>query len=201
MREVTGEYDESDAQPRGAATRARLLAAATAEFAAHGYHSAKVSNIVRACGVTQPSFYLYFESKAAIFEELIETFRGYLREILHATRLRAMRSAPELAAQMRSNLTAIYRLAATHRDLTRIALIHNPNVELIRIDLTTLFYHELQLAQTHGVVRHHLDLEVVTVGLVGLLERLLIFWVLEGEKDPEELAISHTDLVLRGILT
>lgn len=201
MSEVTEEYGAAASPSRGAATRARLLAAATAEFAAHGYHSAKVSSIVRATGVTQPSFYLYFDSKEAIFQELIETFRGYLREILHTTRLRAMRSAPELAAQMRAYLTAIYQLAASQRDLARIALLHNPDVELIRIDLTTLFYHELQLAQTHGVVRHHLDLEVVAVGLAGLLERLLIFWVLEGQRDPEELAISHTDLVLRGILT
>ena len=56
---------------RGSATRRRLLDAAERCFGDVGYHEASVVKITEEAGVAHGTFYLYFASKKAIFDELI----------------------------------------------------------------------------------------------------------------------------------
>ena len=63
---------------KGELTKQRLLQSAAKEFAERGYHEAKISTIVSNVNLTQPSFYLYFKNKEAIFQELISHFRKQL---------------------------------------------------------------------------------------------------------------------------
>lgn len=60
--------------PKGEQSRGRLLAAAASEFAAKGFHRARVSDIVKAAGLTQASFYQYFESKEGLYQQLMDEF-------------------------------------------------------------------------------------------------------------------------------
>src|SRR5215472_15244370 len=52
--------------------RAQILAHARDVFAKRGYHAAKIDDIVSAAGVARGTFYLYFEDKRAIFEEIVD---------------------------------------------------------------------------------------------------------------------------------
>ena len=65
----------------GEQSRALLLEVAAEEFAQKGYFHTKISDIVKRAGLTQPSFYLYFESKDAIFQELVDLFRRRISEL------------------------------------------------------------------------------------------------------------------------
>ena len=47
--------------------RAALLSTARQVFAQHGYHSTSIDDLIDAAGVARGTFYLYFESKRAIF--------------------------------------------------------------------------------------------------------------------------------------
>ncbi|MED5603536.1 MAG: TetR/AcrR family transcriptional regulator, partial [Pseudomonadota bacterium] len=51
---------------RGARTRARILKAAEHTFGTLGYHRAGISDITRAAGVAQGTFYTYFAGKEEI---------------------------------------------------------------------------------------------------------------------------------------
>ncbi len=53
-----------------AGTRHRLLAAASAEFAAHGFAGASVDRIARAARVNKAMIYYHFASKAALYREI-----------------------------------------------------------------------------------------------------------------------------------
>jgi len=53
-----------------------LVAAARAEFARKGLRGARVEDITSACGLSKGAFYLHFESKEALFGELVEKFFG-----------------------------------------------------------------------------------------------------------------------------
>lgn len=53
-------------------TRSRILSAAQAEFLAKGYRDASLRQIVKAAGVTTGAFYGYFDSKAALFDALVQ---------------------------------------------------------------------------------------------------------------------------------
>ena len=47
--------------------RKRILAAAQAEFVAHGYENASLNQIIQAAGINKGSLYYYFEDKADLF--------------------------------------------------------------------------------------------------------------------------------------
>jgi AcrR family transcriptional regulator len=49
----------------------RLLAAARASFASVGVDQARIADIAEAAGFSKATFYLYFESKEAVFERLV----------------------------------------------------------------------------------------------------------------------------------
>jgi AcrR family transcriptional regulator len=52
--------------------RNRIMDLAIAEFAAHPYDVASISNIVRKAGIAKGSFYQYFEDKKDLYRYLIE---------------------------------------------------------------------------------------------------------------------------------
>ncbi|GGA02256.1 hypothetical protein GCM10011408_24580 [Dyella caseinilytica] len=51
-------------------------------FAVHGYHSAKIADIVRASGVTQATFYWHFPSKLEVALEIITRGREQMLEVI-----------------------------------------------------------------------------------------------------------------------
>jgi AcrR family transcriptional regulator len=62
-------------RPRGASagdTRARILAAATAEFAAHGYEATSMRAIARRAEVDPALVHHYFDGKQALVAEVVE---------------------------------------------------------------------------------------------------------------------------------
>jgi AcrR family transcriptional regulator len=62
------------------ATRARLLAAATDEFARHGVAGARVDRIASAAGANKQLIYAYFESKDGLFDAVLAKHCGALAE-------------------------------------------------------------------------------------------------------------------------
>ena len=62
------------------ATRSRLLAAATDEFAQHGVAGARVDRIARAAGVNKQLIYAYFGSKDGLFDTVLAKHCGTLAE-------------------------------------------------------------------------------------------------------------------------
>lgn len=65
----------SDRDGKEHGTRNDLLAAAAEVFAARGYAHTTIAGITEAAGVSRAAFYLYFTSKADIFESVAATVR------------------------------------------------------------------------------------------------------------------------------
>ena len=63
-------------------TREQILNAALQLFAEQGYHKTKISDIVKAVGVAQGTFYWYFQSKESIALEMIENGREKLLQFI-----------------------------------------------------------------------------------------------------------------------
>lgn len=201
MDNITGKYQNKQRRrTKGEASRARLLAAATAAFAERGYHDTKVSDIVQAAGLTQPAFYLYFASKEAIFAELIASFQAQLQQLVGAVLPPASGDPTTIAGHIRANLEALYRLLDADHQLTHVVLFHNPDADSLRDELAALMRVQLEQAQAAGVLRTDLDLEVAAFALIGMAEQLARRWLLTGEKDVVALAATHADLALNGVL-
>jgi AcrR family transcriptional regulator len=76
--------------PRHADPKAResLIAAARAEFARKGLRGARIEDITAACGLSKGAFYLHFETKEALFGELVDTFLEVMNEEAETRRAR-----------------------------------------------------------------------------------------------------------------
>ena len=62
---------ERPLRARGRATRARLLDAGVAVFSRKGFHATRVDDIVKRARTSHGTFYLYFPSKDALFDQLV----------------------------------------------------------------------------------------------------------------------------------
>jgi AcrR family transcriptional regulator len=79
-------------RPADPTARSALAAAARAEFVKKGLRGARIEDITSACGLSKGAFYLHFESKEALFEELVRAL-GYAMESLHASRVQRLEEA------------------------------------------------------------------------------------------------------------
>lgn len=101
---------------RGEATKAKLLEAAEAVFAECGYQQASVSKITARAGIGQGTFYLYFETKLDLFEQLIEDLN---RRVRKAMSVGAARGANRVESE-REGFREFFRFTAEHPALYRV---------------------------------------------------------------------------------
>ena len=113
----------------GIKSKEAILEVAAEEFAEHGFHQTKVSNIVKRAGLTQPSFYLYFSSKEAIFQELVHTFRNNLINMTKESRLEPNLDKSILSSKIGSGLLSVFKFFDDHRALDENWLFHCRRIE------------------------------------------------------------------------
>lgn len=93
-------------QARARATRERILEAAAADFAAHGYHGSSLSRILeRDAGVTKGALYFHFASKEAmalaVVESMSEAYRALVdRAAVDDAALDPLRRSARLASEV-----------------------------------------------------------------------------------------------------
>ncbi|MDF0488542.1 TetR/AcrR family transcriptional regulator [Sphingomonas sp. H39-1-10] len=101
---------------RGQRTLRLLLDAAAEEFGEKGFHEAAISRITARAGVAIGSFYTYFDSKEALFTELVRDLTTQVRDFV-APRLSGIDDgiAVEIAGQ-----AAFLDFARAHKEIYRI---------------------------------------------------------------------------------
>jgi AcrR family transcriptional regulator len=108
---------EGRASPRkGELTRRRLLDAAESVFADVGYHDASIVRITESAGVAQGTFYIYFESKQQIFEEVVFDLNHRVRQAMTS----ASAGARNRLEAERQGFAAFFRFTAEHPGLYRV---------------------------------------------------------------------------------
>ena len=168
--------------PRGEETRRRLLAAAERVFADHGYHEASVSRITDRAGVGQGTFYLYFDTKLDIFNELVEDLNHRVRQAMSE----GARGASSRLEAERAGFAAFFRFTAEHPALYRVIR----EAELVSPDALRLHYSRivegyidgLRDAADDGEIGD-IDPTVAAWALMGIGEMIGMRWVLWGDPD------------------
>lgn len=98
-------------------TRQLILKVALRHFADRGYAGTSVQDIVDEAKVAKPMLYYYFQSKAGLYQALID--------MAHDERYRVMGEAADSAIELRGKLTAIllgiFDFIQSHRELVRLA--------------------------------------------------------------------------------
>jgi AcrR family transcriptional regulator len=192
--------DGRELSQRGARTRQRLLDAAESVFAELGYHEASIVKITEAAGVAQGTFYLYFESKKQVFDELV---RDLNRRVRHAMKEASAQGETRVDAELRG-FEAYFRFTAEHTALYRIirqAEFVSP--EMLRYHYERLaegYVEGLREAMARGEVGE-IDPEVTAWALMGAGELLGMRWILweRAERIPPHV-LDELARVIRCVL-
>lgn len=186
----------SPSTARGEATRQKVLEAAETVFGEKGYHGASVTEITRAAGVAQGTFYLYFKGKKEIFLDLVDALGNRLRVVT----LEASARAQNYAEAQRLGFSAFFNFARSHRHIYRIIQ------ECDRVDPITYrrFYAQLaeayRRAQAEATARGEaaaIDPEVVAYCMLGVghfVALRFLFWDEELSPEAEETAIRFAQI-------
>ena len=165
---------------RGEKTRRKLLEAAEHVFSEHGYTEASVSRITDRAGVGQGTFYLYFDSKLQLFEELVEDLNQRVR---HAMSEGAAGAATRLEAE-RAGFAAFFRFTAEHPALYRVVR----EAEFVSPDALRLHYTRIVEGYIDGLRQAQLDGDIGDIdptvaawALMGIGELIGMRWVLWDE--------------------
>lgn len=172
---------------RGEATRRKLLEAAEEVFAGVGYHEASIVKITERAGIGLGTFYLYFDSKQQIFEELVVDLN---RRVRHSM-AEAMEGAKSRIDAERAGFEGFFRFTAAHPALYRVvreAEFVSP--EMLRLHYTRIvdgYEAGLRAAQQDGDVDDALDPEVTAWALMGageLIGMRFLLWERDDAGTP-----------------
>ena len=185
---------------RGLKTRQKLLDAAEVVFAELGWHDASIVKITEAAGVSQGTFYLYFESKQELFEELV---RDLNRRVRQAMSEGAGRGTTRAEAE-RGGFRGFFRFTAQHPALYRVirqaefvspALLHE-HYERIAEG----YVEGLREAMDEGEVVAA-DPEVLAYALMAVGEMVGMRWVLwdHHQEVPDHVFEEMFAFIARGL--
>ena len=185
---------------RGERTRRKLLEAAERVFAELGYHEASIVKITESAGVGQGTFYLYFTSKKAVFDELVLDLNARVRHAMtEASAAGDTRAERELLG-----FGAFFRFTAEHPALYRIVrqaeFVSPETLQLHYERLTEGYVQGLRAAMEAGEVALG-DPEVLAWSLMGIGELVGMRWILwNGEAGmPEAVFDELARIIVRTL--
>jgi AcrR family transcriptional regulator len=100
--------------------RQKILNHARDIFARRGYHDAKIDEIVAAAGIARGTFYLYFEDKRTVFEEIVD--RAFTQIGMAIVRVDPNDTGRTVADQVHENIRRIVATLLGDRQTTKILL-------------------------------------------------------------------------------
>lgn len=162
---------------KGRETRQRILTAAEALFSANGYSEASVSRITERAGVGQGTFYLYFDSKLDLFEQLVEDLNRRVRRAMSE----ASTAADNRIEAERAGFRAFFQFTADHPSLYRVVR----EAELVSPGALRLHYGRIVDGYIEGLRQAgdageigDIDPTVAAWALMGIGEMIGMRWVL-----------------------
>lgn len=188
--------------------RAQILEHAARLFGDKGYHETSISDIIASAGIARGTFYLYFENKRGIFEELVDGLLERLRESIRV--VETSPGAPSARQQLVDNFTRVLRLFSEQRALLSILLKGAVGLDREFDAKLSDFYEKvtdaiessLRLGQQMRLVRRGDTRVAALIGLGAFKEVLaeLLRREDDEEVDLQALAAEVLDVLSRGVL-
>ena len=189
---------------------AAIKSAAVEVFAENGYHTAKVSMIVKRVGVAQGTFYLYYKSKQEIFDEILGDFLDLFSASVERWEVGSFSTVEDLRLGLMSLGEILLAVLVENRDLTRIffkeALINQPEFQArIRAfyrDLADMMTGFNRINHQLGLIREQ-NFRVLAYCTMGMVERNIMQYIVEPEDPPtreemRDIVQTIVDLFLVG---
>lgn len=176
------------ANSNGERSKQLLLEKAMELFSMHGYHETKISDIVNAANLTQPTFYLYFQSKDKLFNDLNEEFEKNLVARLTDTLENSKIGNTDAHNYIFESLKNMFIYFVENPNLTKIGFYGSAEATKLKDKIITKL---IQLLKNEGeamIIHNEVELDLLAHSLLGSVERLTLRYLLTKERSPEKLA-------------
>jgi TetR/AcrR family transcriptional regulator, cholesterol catabolism regulator len=186
----------------GAETSERLLKAAVALFSRKGYESTSTREVAALIGIQKASLYYHIESKEdllyLISKASLECIRGDVEKAMqHADgpveRIRAL-----IGAHLQSMLRDQEEHATTLAKMRSLSKERLAQVGALRRDYEEMVRHAMLEGQRAGAVRGDIDPKYMSLALLGLLNRVLVWYRKRGRLSPAQLGQVLGTIFLTG---
>lgn len=187
---------ERPLRARGRATRAKLLDAGVIVFSRKGFHATRVDDIVTRAKTSHGTFYLYFASKDALFEQLVADISAEFRTLANA--LPVVTTTAESREALEAWLVTFIEAYAHYGPLIRSwteAERGTEGSEGAGDDVLASVAGALA-AKVKIRKRKDLDPAIASLALVAMVERVNYF-LATGQLTEDAPAVAHT---LAGIV-
>lgn len=206
MRAEESERRSARAEAQRERRRTHILLAATALFSQRGYHATSIADVIEAAEISRGTFYLYFDSKDAVFLELMEQFIQRIMAVVEVVDP----EGPEPTTRIAENVRRVVDVVFEQRDLTVMVLREGFGVRPEVDEKLGRFYGfvremlegALRNGARHGLTRK-VDEALVATALIGAIKEVFLHELANGRPEAESRAAVAEALIgfaLRGLL-
>ncbi|MCZ8514728.1 TetR/AcrR family transcriptional regulator [Paenibacillus filicis] len=185
-------------------------------FAKKGYHNTKISDVVKAAGVSQGTFYWYFESKEQLTLELIHSGKEMLAKVIGQGYRKHAGSVEDMVSSSARLLTDLFEFADRNRYLMALLLIKGQGadppvreaVSQTWIAFEEAFKSNVERAIELGMLPKFKDITLRVNILVSLITGVLSKWLFGPMHDvdfqssyaPDQIAEETARFEICGLL-
>jgi AcrR family transcriptional regulator len=186
--------------------RAQILEAAKHVFADAGYHGASIHAIIERADIARGTFYLYFESKSAVFSSILDQAMAELRRHMHRIEVDNPKIPPQL--QLRAQVIEAVEYVVQDRPLAMLLLSagHTPDAEAAeRLDqffgeIRDLLRRAFESGQEIKLLRA-VQPELLAAAMLGMIRGVVELLVSKPDAPPVAAAVDELlTVALRGVL-
>jgi AcrR family transcriptional regulator len=203
---ITADRRTLRAEQKRSERRDAIVRAAERVFCARGYPDASIADVIDAAQISRGTFYLYFESKDALYLELIERFTGLVTTALQVVDP----DAEDPALRIFENVQRVVDVAFGHPELTLLVLRESRGVNKAideRLDTLYDFLHDMVVGAlvngaTSGLTRRVFE-PVIATALIGAFKEVFIRHLAAGSPraaDRSSLATALYEFGIQGLL-
>lgn len=187
--------------------RRQILEAAKRVFAEAGYHGASINAIIERAQIARGTFYLYFESKAAVFDSILDEAMRDLRGRIHRIDVETPNATPP-QQQLREQVVATLEYIVRDRALATLLLSagHTPDAEAAeRLDqffgeVRGLLERAMESGMEIGLLRK-VHPQLAAAAMLGMFRGVVEQLVTHTEVPPLETVVAEVLMIaLRGVL-
>jgi AcrR family transcriptional regulator len=170
--------------------RSELIAAAREVFAEKGVANAAVSDIVRAAGVAQGTFYLYFDAKTDVINAVVD---GMAEELVESVERSVAATTGDGAAKLRAFGEAVVGLARDPASWELAEVYHRPENRAVHDRMAQRLLPRL-VPLVEGIVEQGVAEGVFVAG-----DAAVAAWFILGGLHGLELAFTDRERVAGGL--
>ncbi len=184
---------------KGMMTRQKILDTAEEIIGEQGYFETSIVEITLRAGVAQGTFYNYFQTKKAIYDELVYQLSSNLRHHIKV----AMEEASAFKEKQRKGYLAFFEWVINHRNLYSIiqqsVLVDKDLYRWYYEKLAKGFVQSINEAVSNGECKP-LDAETVSYCLMGIGQFIGMRWVYwDEEVVPAHVFDDAMELIFNGL--